>query len=268
MIRGIKIEICCGTLSDCLNAAAQPIDRIELNSALELGGLTPTFSTFLEARKLPGMKILCMVRPRTAGFCYKKEDISAMFLDAELFLKNGADGIVFGFLKENAQIDEDLTHRMIQLIHSYGKEAVFHKAFDETPDPEAALETLVKQHADRILTSGHSTYPNIDTGFLKSMNIKYGNRIELLPGGGINASNIVSILQTSGIHQFHMTGKSVCNDRGSYNAVDPMNIEKVIQAIESGISPHETQHILTGEDQAMIDNDAYENSICPMDDDE
>ena len=266
MIRGIKMEICCGTLSDCQKAAKFPIDRIELNSALELGGLTPTFNTFLEARKIPDVKIICMVRPRTAGFCYTQADISVMFADAELFLKNNADGIVFGFLNEKAEIDEELTHRMIQLIHSYGKEAVFHKAFDETPDPEAALQTLIHLHADRILTSGHSTYPNIDTDFLRRMQQQYGNYIELLPGGGINSSNIIQILNSTGIHQFHMTGKSVCIDRGNYNAVDPIHIQEVIQTIESSIEPHETQHILTGEDQAMIDNDAYENSICPLDD--
>ena len=162
MVNHYKIEICCGSLTDCMTAEKYPVDRIELNSGLELGGLTPSLSTFLLAKEKFTKKIVCMVRPRTAGFCYNNYEISTMFSDADIFLKNGADGIVFGFLNPNRTIDIDNTKRMVELIHSYQKEAVFHKAFDEVLDYDKAIEDLISCNVDRVLTSG--TAPTVLEG--------------------------------------------------------------------------------------------------------
>ena len=82
MIQGIKIEICCGTIEDCICANEFDVDRIELNSALELGGLTPTVSTLKMAKRMTRLPICCMVRPRTAGFVYTKHQIENMMMDA------------------------------------------------------------------------------------------------------------------------------------------------------------------------------------------
>ena len=103
----------------------------------------------------PGARLVARVR--AAGFCYEKEDVEIMFEDAKILLEHGADGIAFGFLNENGTICEEDTKRMIDLIHSYNKEAVFHRAFDVTPDAFEAIETLIALGCDSVLTSGQKS---------------------------------------------------------------------------------------------------------------
>ncbi len=257
--QNLQIEICCGSLTDCITANKYPIDRIELNSSLELGGITPSLATLLEAKKLVSKKIICMVRPRTAGFCYNDYEINTMFKDAEILLEHGADGIVFGFLNPNRTIDISTTTKMVELIHSYHKEAVFHKAFDELIDPYKGIEDLISCKVDRVLTSGCA--PTVLEGIdvITKLEQKYGNKIQILPGCGINQNNIVEILEKSHVKQFHMTAKSTFNDRGDYVAVDGRNIQSVLNKI--GKTNTTTRNNLTGEDIAMLENDCYENKF-------
>lgn len=257
--RNLQIEICCGSLTDCLTANKYPIDRIELNSSLELGGITPTLATLLEAKKQTNKKIICMVRPRTAGFCYNDYEISTMFMDAKIMLENHADGIVFGFLNPNRTIDIPTTAKMVELIHSYNKEAVFHKAFDELIDPYKGIEDLISCKVDRVLTSGCA--PTVLEGIdvITKLEKDYGSKIQILPGCGINQNNIVEILEKSHVKQFHMTAKSTFNDRGDYVAVDGRNIQAVLDKI--GKNNLSSRNNLTGEDIAMLENDYYENKF-------
>jgi len=163
MIHGYKIEICCGSLTDVKTALQFPIDRIELNSALELGGLTPSLYVLDEVKKITDIPICCMARCRTAGFVYNDDEYKTIFADAEALLKHGADGIVFGFLNTDNTINEKMTEKMVFLIKKYNKQAVFHKAFDETDMLESAA-VLVRLGIDRVLTSGGINYPDITKG--------------------------------------------------------------------------------------------------------
>lgn len=251
----ITIEICAGSVQDVITASKfKEVNRIELNCALELGGLTPSLNTFLLSKKYSDKKILCMVRPRGAGFIYNDIEKECMLKDAETFLKEGADGIVFGSLNKDHTVDEAFTEKMVTLIHSYHKEAVFHKAFDETEDPYKALHTLISLHVDRILTSG--TKPDCTEGaeIIAGLVKESDHQIQILPGGGIRADNVLSILHKTGCDQFHMSAKSYLNDNGSYPAVDADNIQKVLAKLNYKPKPS-----LTGEDIAMLKNDHYES---------
>lgn len=105
--------------------------RVELNSALALGGLTPSLATLQAVKKVTDLKVQCMVRVRPAGFCYDKMEKDLMFAEAKQLLENGADGIVFGFLREDCTIHQAWTKEMADFIHGYGKEAIFHRAFSK-----------------------------------------------------------------------------------------------------------------------------------------
>ena len=149
------VEICCGSYYDAKQAALGGAERIELNSALMLGGLTPTTATLrMVKRDFPKLKVITMVRPRGAGFCYSPEDFEVMEAECRELLENGADGIAFGCLREDASLDQEKMRRMTDLIKSMGREAVFHRAFDCSADPFAATEQLISMGIDRILTSG------------------------------------------------------------------------------------------------------------------
>lgn len=229
----MKVEICCGCLNDCELAYQYHADRIELNSALELGGLTPTVSTLKNAIRITHHKlpILCMVRPRTAGFVYTEFDMMNMFDEAKELLENGADGIVFGFLHEDTTINVEKTKEMVDFIHSYGKEAVFHKAFDECLDQERAIQQLIECKVDRILTGGGKVDIEEGCRHISKLREKYGHLIELLPGGGVRPTNITKLLEISGCDQIHMTAKQTFHDQGEYVRVDETTLKEALKQL-------------------------------------
>ena len=126
------LEICCGSYYDAMQAASGGAGRIELNCALHLGGLTPSLASLELVKEHCNVKVIAMVRPRGGGFCYSEEDFNVMLRECEHLVRHGADGIAFGCLREDASIDRERNARMISIIHSHGKEAVFHRAFDCT----------------------------------------------------------------------------------------------------------------------------------------
>ena len=183
-------EVCAGSVQDCINAQLGGADRVELNSALHLGGLTPSLAMLKLVKEKTSLKVICMDRPRAAGFCYDDVEIETMFEDAKILLENGADGISFGFLNSDATINVTETKKMVELIHQYQKEAVFHRAFDCVDDPMHAIKQLIDCGVDRILTSGLQPTAMQGTSVLEKLQSAFGDQIELLAGSGINANNI------------------------------------------------------------------------------
>lgn len=240
------LEICCGSYQDVVAAELGGADRVELNSALYLGGLTPSFASFKLAKENTDTPIVCMVRPRAAGFHYNKFEIESMFQDAEVFLQNKADGIAFGFLHEDRSIDIDLTTKMVELIHSYGKEAVFHRAFDLVDDQCSALEKLIACGVDRVLTSGGRVNCSLGIENLTQLQKQAQGRIELLMGSGVKVANIVHLMQQTGIHQAHSSAKAWLEDQTTtnqhlgygyagdyqYDVVDQKIVEELVKEIQ------------------------------------
>lgn len=220
MKKKILIEVCCGSYEDVVNAKAAGADRVELNSALFLGGLTPSLGTLLLCKEKVDIGVIPMVRPRSAGFCYGDFEYRVMKKDAELFLANGADGIVFGFLQKNGKIDKRRTAEFVKLAGD--KDTVFHRAFDVVPDPLKALEELIDLGVTRIMTSGQE--PTVPEGaeLIREMVRQAKGRIQILPGGGITAKNIRSVIKATGVDQVHFAAldlrpePSVANNRNIY----------------------------------------------------
>ncbi len=180
-------EVCCGSAEDVIEAAKGGAGRVELNSDLFHGGLTPSIGSLRVARRSVEIPILCMVRPREGGFCYSEAEFQVMLEDARLLLENGADGIVFGFLHEDGTVDEARTARMLEVIGP--GTSVFHRAIDVTPDPLAALDALIRLGVDRVLTSGQAPTAIEGAETILRMIERAAGRIEILPGGGIKLHN-------------------------------------------------------------------------------
>lgn len=203
----IETEICCGSYYDAVQAEQGGADRIELNSALYMGGLTPSAGSLQLVKQHTGLIVLTMIRPRGGGFCYDETDFAQILYEAKELLKHGADGIVFGCLKADGTIDEQQSTQLIELAHAAGRKAVFHRAFDCTPDPYAAIETLIALKADRILTSGQFPKAMEGADLLKALQHSYGNQIELLAGSGLHADNVKQFIEKTGIQQVHSSCK-------------------------------------------------------------
>lgn len=211
------LEVCCGSYYDALQAQKGGAQRIELNSALPLGGLTPSLATLKKVKEDTNVKVICMVRNRPCGFCYVKEDMDVIFYDAKLLLENGADGLAFGFLNEDKTIHQEATKQMVELIHSFNKEAVFHRAIDVTSDYMKALEDIIACGCDRVLTSGAGVKAIDGIKLIKKAQAMYGDKIEILPGCGINAENADYVIENTGVQQVHSSCKGFLHDATSSN---------------------------------------------------
>lgn len=207
------IEICCGSYEDARNAYLGGAKRIELNSALHLGGLTPSIASLTLTKKNTDMKVICMVRPRGAGFCYNDIEFEQIMEDAKVLLENGADGLAFGFLNKDCTIDVNKTKILVELIKKYNKEAVFHRAFDCVKEPIKSIEMLIDIKIDRVLTSGLKAKAMEGKELLKKLQEQYGEKIELLAGSGVNSSNAKELMEYTKINQVHSSCKDWCNDQ-------------------------------------------------------
>lgn len=197
------LEVCCGSLEDAKTAYQGGADRIELNSALYLGGLTPSMASLSLTKQECRIPVVVMVRPRGSGFCYSEDEYKTMWYDARLLMELGADGIAFGFLNGGQKLDADRTADFVELVHAYGKEAVFHRAFDCIDDWEEAAEQLIYTGVDRILTSGGRASAWDGRERLKKLHERFGNRISILPGSGIRSHNAKELMEYTGIGQIH-----------------------------------------------------------------
>lgn len=205
--KDIQVEICCGSYYDALQAWKGGADRIELNSALYLGGLTPSVGTLRKVKEETGLKVICMVRPRGAGFCYGEEDFAVMMEDSEILLENGADGLAFGCLNELSQINMKQTESILKIIKKYKKEAVFHRAFDCIKNVDESMNILISLGIDRILTSGLKSRAVDGIGMIKYLQNEYGKQVEILAGSGINEENVEELIHKTGVRQIHSSCK-------------------------------------------------------------
>ena len=167
-------------------------DRVELCSALFLGGLTPSLGSLVQVKQLAKIPVMAMNRPRAAGFCYSETEFAVMERDADLLFEHGADGIVFGILNDDGRIDIERTRALRKRIGS--RQAVFHRAFDVTPDPFRTLEELIDLGITRVLTSGQKNGAPEGSTLIKRLIDHARGRIEILPGAGIDLNNAQSSL--------------------------------------------------------------------------
>ena len=243
------LEICCGNFEDVKTAYENGADRVELNSALYLGGLTPSLANLVCAKEQCRIPIVAMVRPRGGGFCYSKEEYQTMLLDAKILLEHGADGIAFGFLTKDRELDLKRTQEMISVIRRYGKEAVFHRAFDCVKDQKKATEQLIEAGADRILTSGGKADAWSGREILRQIQAEYGSVITILAGSGVNDKNAIELMNYTGISQVHSSCRGWVEDsttsngivdfsyagedeKNQYEAVDSKKVQALVNALQ------------------------------------
>lgn len=243
------VEICCGSYYDAKQAYLGGAERIELNSALHLGGLTPSIGMLKLIKKDCDLKIISMLRPRGAGFNYNDEDFETMLEDCHTLLENGSDGIAFGVLKEDCSIDIERTKVITDIIKKYNKEAVFHRAIDCVSNPFESIESLIEIGIDRILTSGLKSKALEGIEMIKSYQEKFGDKIEILAGSGVNAENAKNIIDIANIYQVHSSCKEWINDtttsnenisyayaekkyENCYDVVSKKLVEKLIKSVE------------------------------------
>jgi copper homeostasis protein len=201
------LEVCVATVDDAVVAANGGADRLEVNAALELGGLTPSLGLFAEIRRCVSLPLIAMVRPRPGGFRYSASDFDVMQRDAATLLNAGADGLAFGILTASGEVDVERNAKLRELCGD--RQAVFHRAFDEIPEPFAALEALIAIGFNRVMTSGQLASAHSGISMIRALIQRTAGRIEVLPAAGINQENVAEVIARTGCTQIHgsMRGK-------------------------------------------------------------
>ena len=212
---GIVVEICCGSVEDVVESERGGAQRVELCSALTLGGLTPSAATVAEAKRLTKLPLMVMIRPRGGGFCYSETELSTMEREIDLAGELGADGFVFGVLTEEGTVDLPRTGRLVKRCQ--GQPTVFHRAFDVTPEPLEALEAVIDMGMTRLLTSGQKQTSLEGAPLIRELVDRSMGRIEILPGGGVRVHNMAEIIRATGCGQVHMTAHKGHFDKSTYS---------------------------------------------------
>jgi copper homeostasis protein len=207
----IKLEICTASAEDCAVAEQSGADRVELNCALMLGGLTPSLGALREARAAIRIPLIAMIRPRAGGFCYSASDFKVMQRDVEAALAEAADGIAFGILTPNGTIDLERCRQVVKL--AAGRQIVFHRAFDVVPEPLTALDQLIDLGVRRVMTSGQETSAYNGAANIAQYLRHAAERIEILPAGGINRFTVADVVSRTGCDQLHASLSSASKDR-------------------------------------------------------
>ena len=194
-------EICVDAVAGVRAAKAAGAQRVELCGDLIEGGTTPSRGMMRQARTIAGIGLHVMIRPRGGDFLFDDDEFAIMEADIDTAKAEGADGVVIGLLTEAATVDEVRARALIARARPLS--VTFHRAFDMTPDPFAALETLVGLGVDRVLTSGQEASVLEGLPLIAELVRKAGRRIIVMPGGGITQRNAARIVAGASPKEMH-----------------------------------------------------------------
>lgn len=196
----VTLEICVDDPEGLEAAIAGGADRIELCSALDLGGLTPTAGLIAQAAKAP-IPVYAMIRPRAGNFTFAEADITAMLAEIDAVRAAGLAGVVLGASHADGRLDGDVLGRLVR--HSAGLGMTLHRAFDLVPDVDEAMELAVSLGFERILTSGGEPTALAGAERLRATHAVAAGRIGVMPGSGVKAANLDAILAIAPFAEVH-----------------------------------------------------------------
>ncbi|EKO3672739.1 copper homeostasis protein CutC [Vibrio metschnikovii] len=204
-----ELEVCIDNIESLHYAIQGGATRIELCSALALGGLTPSYGMMKQSARLSTIPVYAMIRPRQGDFLYDHDDIAMMLDDIDAAAEAKLQGVVIGALTAQGEIDESQVKQLVTRAQQHGLGVTFHRAIDQCRDFRQALELLIDLGCERVLTSGQA--PQVEQGIstLADMVSLAKGRIRIMAGAGLTANNVTRIIQQTGVQEVHLSGKSV-----------------------------------------------------------
>ncbi|MGH9538865.1 MAG: copper homeostasis protein CutC [Terriglobales bacterium] len=196
------VEVCVDSPESALAAQQGGARRVELCSGLMEGGVTPSAGLIATVRHNITIGLHVMIRPRGGDFCYSAAEFSVMQRDVLMAKQLGADGVVFGILDLDGQVDIQRTRQLVELARPL--KTTFHRAFDMSVDIPRSLEAVIQAGAHRILTSGGSPTALDGALTLRQLVETAAGRIIVMGCGGIDAQNVRTVLENSGVREIHV----------------------------------------------------------------
>jgi copper homeostasis protein len=154
-----------------------------------------------QAKTITGIGVHVMIRPRGGDFMVDDDEFAAMKSDIETAKVEGADGVVFGLLTATGEVDILRTRELMAFARPLS--ITFHRAFDMTPEPFRALDTLIELGVDRVLTSGQEASVLEGLPLIVGLVERAGNRIVVMPGGGITERNVDRVAAAAKAREIH-----------------------------------------------------------------
>lgn len=201
----IILEVCAANVESARAAAEGEAQRIELCTALELDGLTPSEEEIRQARAIEGLRVNVLIRLREGDFVYSPEEIATMAAQIETARRLGADGVVIGALTPEGDIDLKACRQMMEAAGEM--EVTFHRAFDVCRHPRKALEEIIALGCHRLLTSGQAAKAADGTALIRELQEQAQGRIILMPGSGVTPDNAQRILAETGCREIHSSAR-------------------------------------------------------------
>jgi copper homeostasis protein len=200
------LEICVDDAAGVDAAVAGGADRIELCSALELGGLTPS-AALLDHALRTGCPIHMMVRPRGGGFVYGQDDLALMIEEIGTAVAHGAAGVVVGALRPDGELDREALARFRDAARD--ATIVLHRAIDLVPDPVAAVREAAALGYDKILSSGGAPTAIDGMATLAAMVAAAGEPLPIIAGSGVKPDNVARIIAATGVREVHGSASTI-----------------------------------------------------------
>lgn len=202
----INMEVCANSLRSALAAQEGGAIRVELCDNLAEGGTTPSYAQIAMAKKLLNIQLYPIIRPRGGDFLYTDLEFELMKTDIKICRELACDGVVIGILNPDGSVDKKRCAELIALAGHMN--VTFHRAFDLSNNLAEALEDIIELGCVRVLSSGGEPSALKGAGRLQELIKQAKNRIIIMPGAGINLSNIQSLIRQTGAREFHASAGS------------------------------------------------------------
>ena len=209
----MTFEVCADSLETVLVADKYGCNRVELCSALSVGGLTPGFGLVKTCVKHSNLEIHVMIRHVEGHFIVSDTDVETMTADVQMASEAGAKGIVFGCLTQDNNIDIRASEKVINAAKASGLEVTFHRAFDFVNEPFNALDQLIDLGVNRLLTSGQQATALEGISLIKKLVEHGAGKLEIMAGSGINSTNALKLAEVGveALHfSAHVKSKKMC----------------------------------------------------------
>ena len=235
----MQLEICIDRIESALAAWEGGANRLEVCGSLATGGTTPSRGLVEQCIQRCQLEVMMMIRPHDGGFCYGSDDLDTMLRDIAIAAQLGAHGIVFGVLGDDGRVHREQCRRLLDAARPL--QATFHRAFDVTRDPLEALDDLLEIGIDRILTSGQAEAAQNGTSLIRQLVQRCGNRLSVMVGAGVSATNVAAIVRETGVHEVHASASVVGrNSRGaklgfgtSSRITSRQKVRELVEALQS-----------------------------------
>lgn len=201
----VVLEICANSIESAIAAEKGGADRIELCANLSEGGTTPSYGQIKWCVENLQLEVWPLIRPRGGDFLYTDAEFECILEDISFCKQIGCHGIVTGILDNNGNVDEIRCRQIIAIASPMP--VAFHRAFDMSRNLEESLEAIITLGFVRILTSGGKANAEIGASEIAKLIVQADNRIEMMPGAGINNNNLLEIAKITGAKCFHTTAK-------------------------------------------------------------